>query len=97
MPPSPRAPGRRFRVPLAVWIILAVVGAHLAFFWAVSDKHFLPRTRYVPPPPTPNFGARRTESVDPQTGERTTRTDFVVSTQLATPLPSPARRAGSPP
>ena len=77
----------RLRVPLAVWIVLDVVSVHMLFFWAVSNKHFLPKTRYVAPAPTPNFGARRSTTVDPQTGEVTTRSEFVVSTKLATPPP----------
>ncbi len=85
--PAPAPPRRR--VPLAVWIVLAVVAFHLVFFWVVSNKHFLPKARYVAPAPTPNFGARQTVSTDPQTGEVTTRRDFVVSTTLATPRPTP--------
>ena len=65
--------------------MLGVVAIHLLFFWAVSDQHFLPKTRYVPPRPTPNFGAGQHTSVDPQTGEVTTERQFQVSTQLATP------------
>ncbi len=81
-----RDEGRK-RVPLAVWIGLAVVAVHALFFWAVSDKQFLPKARYVPPPPTPNFGAGERRSVDPQTGETTTERQFQVSTLLATPKP----------
>ncbi len=77
------------RVPLAGWIVLAVVAAHALFFWAVSDKGFLPEARYVPPPPTPNFGAGERRNVDPQTGQATTERQFQVSTQLATPKPPP--------
>ena len=80
------------RVPLAVWIVLGVVAAHLLFFWAVSDKGFLPKARYVPPPPTPNFGAGERRSVDPQTGETTTERQFQVSTRLATPPVGPSPR-----
>ncbi len=72
---------------MAVWIVLGVVGVHLLFFWAVSNRHFLPKTRYVPPAPTPNFGSRQTVTVDPQTGERTVKSEFVVSTKLVTPVP----------
>ncbi len=75
------------RVPLAVWIVLGVVAIHVLFFWAVSDKRFLPKARYVPPPPTPNFGAAERRSVDAQSGETTTERQFQVSTQLATPKP----------
>lgn len=75
------------RIPLAGWIVLGVVAIHVLFFWAVSDKHFLPKTRYVPPAPTPNFGAGEQRSVDPQTGAATTERQFQVSTQLATPRP----------
>lgn len=82
-----KAARRWRRVPLAVWIVLAVVAIHVVFFWAVSDKHFLPRTRYVPPAPTPNFGTGETRSVDPRTGETTTERQFQVSTRLATPKP----------
>ena len=73
------------RVPLAVWIVLGVVAVHVLLFWAVSDKHFLPKARYVPPAPTPNFGTGEHRSVDPQTGEATTERQFQVSTVLATP------------
>ena len=86
---------RRIRVPLAAWVVGAVVGVHLLFFWWAADKHFLPKTRYVPPLPTPNFAARRNVTTDPQTGEVTTRSDFVVSTTLATPKPG-TRPAASP-
>lgn len=72
-------------MPLAVWIGLAVVAVHVLLFWAVSDKGFLPKARYVPPPPTPNFGAAEQRGVDPQTGEATTERQFQVSTTLATP------------
>ncbi len=72
---------------MAVWIVLAVIVVHGLFFWAVSDKHFLPKARYVPPPPTPNFGTGEQRSADPQTGEVTTERQFQVSTQLATPKP----------
>ena len=43
---------------------------------------------YSPPPSPPNFGARTTTTIDPRTGETTTETLFVVSTQLATPTPA---------
>ena len=76
------------RVPLTVWVIGGVVAVHVLFFWWAADKHFLPKARYVPPPLVPNFAARRSVTVDPQTGEATTREDFVVSTRLATPRPS---------
>lgn len=78
------------RVPVAVWIIGAVVGAHVLFFWLVADKKFLPKTRYVPPlPPPDNFAARADTSVDPDTGETITEQRFVVSTHFSTPPPSP--------
>ena len=73
------------RVPLAVLIVVGVVVVHGLLFWAVSDKHFLPKARYVPPAPTPNFGTGEHRSVDPQTGETTTERQFQVSTVLATP------------
>ena len=82
-----KAAGWWRRVPLAGWIVPGVVAIHLWFFWAVSDKHFLPKARYVPPPPTPNFGTGEHRSVDPQTGETTTERQFQVSTVLATPAP----------
>ena len=76
------------RVPVAGWVIAAVAVGHGLFFWLVEDAHFMPKTGpYSPPPLPPNFGARRTATVDPQTGETTTETLFVVSTQLATPTP----------
>ena len=79
-------------MPLAVWIGLAVVAVHVLLFWAVSDKGFLPKARYVPPPPTPNFGTGESRSVDPQTGETTTERQFQVSTQMATPTVRPTAR-----
>ena len=81
---------RARRIPLAAWVILAVVAAHLIFFWVVADKHFLPKTRHVPPAPPVNFAARADTSTDPATGETITEQQFVVSTHLATPPPSPA-------
>ena len=77
------------RVPLAAWVIAAVATGHGLFFWLVEDKHFMPPVGpYSPPPSPPNFGSRQTTTVDPQTGERTTETLFVVSTELATPTPA---------
>ena len=85
---------RRPPVPLAVWIVLAVVAFHALAFWVLADKHFLPKTRYVPPPPPPvNFGARRQTSVDPRTGEVTTVSEYVVSTRLASPTPQGGQKA----
>ena len=80
-------------MPLAVWVAGVVVAGHVLFFWMVADKHFLPKTRYVTPPPPPNFAARRTVTTAPQTGEVTTRNDFVVSTTLATPRPTKQPKA----
>ena len=58
------------RVPLSVWIIGAVVAVHALAFWLLADKHFLPKTRYLPPPtPAVNFAAGDRSSIDPQTGE----------------------------
>ena len=74
-------------MPLAVWIVLAVVACHALAFWVLADKHFLPKTRYVPPLPPANFGARQQTSVDPRTGEVTTESEYVVSTHLASPTP----------
>ena len=74
------------RYTMAIWIAPCVIGAHALFFWAVWDKHFLPK---VPPPPaTPppvNFAARQTESTDPRTGQTVVEHDFTISTRLATP------------
>ena len=95
-----KAEGRRqkvedggVRVPLAAWVVGGVVAVHVLFFWWAADKHFLPKARFMPPLPTPNFAAGRSVTTNPQTGEVTTREDFVVSTTLATPVPSrtPAR------
>ncbi len=92
---APAAPesDRRFawlrRVPVAGWVIAAVALGHGLFFWLVEDAHFTPKVGpYSPPPPAANFGARRTTSVDPQTGETRTETLFVVSTELASPAPA---------
>ena len=75
-------------MPIAAWVIAAVAVGHGLFFWLVEDAHFMPKVGpYSPPPSPPNFGARREAIVDPQTGETTTETLFVVSTQLATPTP----------
>ena len=90
-----RARPLALRVPLPVWIVAGVVALHLLFFWLVADKHYLPKARYIPPVPTPNFAARRTTTVDPQTGEVTMRSDFVISTKFATP-PSTVRPTASP-
>ena len=90
LPPAAlRQPPRWWqRVPVAGWVIAVVVAGHGLFFWLVEDVPFMPKTRpYSPPPPPANCGARRTTVVDPQTGETTTETLFVVSTQLATPTP----------
>lgn len=76
-------------MPVAVWVIAVVALAHGLFFWLVEDKQFMPKVGgYSPPPSPPNFGARTTTTFDPQTGEKTTETIFVVSTQLATPTPA---------
>ena len=84
------------RVNLAIWIVPCVIAAHALFFWAVWDKHYLPK---VPPPPAtpprPNFVERRTERVDPRTGAVVIEHDFTISTHLATPVPS-ATVSGSP-
>ena len=77
------------RVPVAAWVIAAVAAGHALFFWLVEDKHFMPPVGpYSPPPSPPTFGSRQTTTVDPETGEKTTETLFVVSTQLATPTPT---------
>lgn len=77
-------------MPVAAWVIVAVVLGHGLFFWLVAGDHFMPPVGpYSPPPSPPNFGARTQTTVDPQTGETTTETLFVVSTQLATPTPTP--------
>ena len=77
------------RVPVAAWVIAAVALGHGLFFWLVEDKHFMPPVGPYSPPPSPaNFGSRTNTTVDPRTGETTTETLFVVSTQLATPTPA---------
>lgn len=56
---------------------------HLGAFWLLADKHFLPKALQVPRRPPANFAAgERTLAVDPVTGEKVTRRDFVVSTRL---------------
>ena len=80
------------KVPLPVWVVGAVVAVHALAFWLLADKHFLPKTRYLPPPtPAVNFAAGDRSSVDPQTGETTTERQFTVSTRLATPPPTTPR------
>ena len=91
-PPGRAAAPRGARVPAAVWIVLTVVVFHALAFWVLADKHFLPKTRYIPPLPPANFGARQQTSVDPRTGEVTTETEYVVSTRLASPMP-PEKKA----
>ena len=90
---SPSPPPRRPAVPLAVWIVLAVVAFHALAFWVLADKHFLPKTRYIPPLPPANFGARQQTRVDPRTGEVTTESEYVVSTRLASPTPQGSQPA----
>lgn len=76
----------RARLPL----IAGVLAVHLAAFWWLADKHFLPKVPHTAPRTPANFAGReRTRAVDPVTGEKVTETDFVVSTRLA-PSPSPA-------
>jgi hypothetical protein len=75
-------------VPVLAWIVLAVVALHGIAFWLLADRHYLPPARYIPPPPAPNFAARRQTRIDPRTGEITTETEYVVSTHLASPRPS---------
>ncbi len=78
------------RVPVVGWVVAVVALGHGLFFWLVANDHFTPPVGpYSPPPPPPNFGARTTKVVDPRTGETSTETLFVVSTQLATPTPTP--------
>ncbi len=73
-----RAATTTFRVPAAAWIIAAVVAAHGLFFWAVADKHYLPKSPRVEPE---NFSAGPPRTyVDPKTGETVTERRFVVST-----------------
>ena len=84
---------RRSQVPLAVWIVLAVVAFHALAFWVLADKHFLPKIRYIPPLPPANFGARQQIRVDPRTGEVTTESEYVVSTHLASPTPEGRQKA----
>ena len=88
----------RHRVPLLVWIVLGVAAVHACVFWLVADKHFLPRTPYLPPPtPAVNFGAAtRRSGIDPRTGEVTTEQQFTVSTQLVTPPPRRAAPLAAP-
>ena len=70
-----------------MWVIVGVAVAHVLFFWAVADKHFLPETPHIPPAPPANFAARVQTSLDPVTGETVTEQQFVISTHLAAPPP----------
>ena len=63
-------------------------------FWVLADKHFLPKTPYIPPPPPANFGARQQTRIDPESGEVTTESEYVVSTHLASPAPSAKAEGG---
>ncbi len=77
---------------MAAWVVAAVAAGHGLFFWLVENKQFMPDVGgYSPPPSPPNFGSRKTTTVDPRTGEATTETLFVVSTQLVTPTPGEAK------
>lgn len=79
------------RAPLTALVIAGVLAVHLAAFWWLADKHFLPKTTRVPLRPPANFAAgSRVLAVDPQTGQHVTETDYVVSTRLQ-PSPSPAK------
>jgi hypothetical protein len=79
------------RVPLAVWICVAVVAAHGLFFWLVWNKHFLPKVPPAPVAPTPaNFTVLETRRVDPRTGATVIERQFTLSTSLASPPPAPA-------
>ncbi len=85
---KPERRAARRRMPTAGWIVLGVVAFHAVAFWVVADRHFLPKVPRVPPPQPANFGAGQRTSVDPQTGEVTTETQYVVSTRLASPAPT---------
>jgi hypothetical protein len=65
-----------------IGIVAAVAAAHALLFWLVADMHVLPKREYIPPPEPPNFAAAEVTTVDPQTGEKTIRREFDVSTKL---------------
>ncbi len=75
-------------MPLIAWVVTGVAAVHLAAFWFLAGKHFLPKVQHVPPPSANFASGKRTLRVDPVTGEKTTETDFVVSTRLR---PAPAK------
>lgn len=67
------------------WIVALVALAHVGAFLLFGRMRALPKARYIPPAPKPNFGYREEVSIDPQTGERTITREISVSTRLADP------------
>jgi len=68
-----------------LWIVFAVVLAHVAAFLVLGRMRALPKARFIPPP---NFGYKEEVYEDPKTGDRTIYREFRVSTKLAeTPKP----------
>jgi hypothetical protein len=86
--------------PAARWGVLAaaVAVAHGLIFWAVADKHFLPKALRFgssAPPPRADFTARERKVIDPRTGRETAiLREFNVSTRLAAPT-APAPPSGA--
>lgn len=65
-------------------IAMGLFTTALGLFMLVSN---LRREPPAAPPPKPNFSARATTVIDPETGEQTTYREITVSTKLA---PGPA-------
>ncbi len=75
---------------LLLCIVMGVFVAHLGVFMLIEKIHEKP---YVPRP-KPNFSAKATVVVDPQTGQKTTYREITVSTKFA---PAPATPPPAPP
>lgn len=65
---------------------MGVFVAHLGVLMIIEQLHPKP---HIPPPPKPNFSAKATTYVDPQTGEKTIYREITVSTKFAPPAATP--------
>jgi hypothetical protein len=64
-----------------VYIILAVITAHLGLFFLLAHTRALPQVPHAIPPP--NFGFHEVVRENASTGERTVTREFNVSTKLS--------------
>jgi hypothetical protein len=60
-------------------IALGVLALHGIVLWLVADKKVLPQRTYIPPA---NFGATAIEVIDPETGGKAIRREYIVSTKF---------------